>query len=372
MSKRKRGKWRIIDETEHASMVDSIRCFRQAPTEYEAPEKGDKMRALYAIALLGLSNGAKAVAAILIWHANSRTGRCDPGVDRIVYEGMRNRRSVEWALKELRDKTVLVRKRRGQSTNAYQINWPLLRTAYAEFERRAAKFRSADNGTSEVPDEQNRPARNCTSDPQEIADQDPQEMTPEHKKIEPKKENLRHEVVRAPKVTRTVPDTQAIFSHNEKPTAEQAETPMPPGKGGNGSVHGWWKRKHKDLQYELHQAHHGIAGRTIEAIEADLTRVAVKASDYDNDRTVYMFPEPQVLPITSDVKARKRAWLHRWNGEKVSDANTQKRLTVQIRLSAALTLSWMQSAALCSRFQNRNGASCSTYSTRDWTSSRKD
>jgi DNA-binding transcriptional MocR family regulator len=128
-----------MDEIERCGMIDSLQCSREEPTQYEAPESGDKMRALYVIALMDLSNGAKAVAAALVWHANSRTGRCDPGLQRLAYETNRSRQTVINAIHELRRKGVLSKKRRGQSTNAYHINWPVLGGKFREFESRVTQ-----------------------------------------------------------------------------------------------------------------------------------------------------------------------------------------------------------------------------------------
>ena len=41
-----------------------------------------------AVGLMELNETATAVAADLIWHANSKTGRCDPSVDRISFESI--------------------------------------------------------------------------------------------------------------------------------------------------------------------------------------------------------------------------------------------------------------------------------------------
>ena len=43
---------------------------RKQPTQYEAPQKGDKMKAIYvlAVGLMKLNETATAVAADLIWH----------------------------------------------------------------------------------------------------------------------------------------------------------------------------------------------------------------------------------------------------------------------------------------------------------------
>ena len=123
---------------------------RKQPTQYEAPQKGDKMKAIYvlAVGLMKLNETATAVAADLIWHANSKTGRCDPSVDRISFEINRPGRSVIRALQELVDAKVILKQRRGQSTNAYHIDWTLLRKIHAAFEERA---RGATHGTSGVP-----------------------------------------------------------------------------------------------------------------------------------------------------------------------------------------------------------------------------
>jgi Helix-turn-helix domain len=108
---------------------------------YQAPEAGDKTRALYALGLMDLSNGAKAVGAALIWHANSKTGRCDPGLQRLTYETHRSRRTVINAIDELGRKSVVRKMRRGQSTNAYHINWRFLASRFKGFESRVTSVR---------------------------------------------------------------------------------------------------------------------------------------------------------------------------------------------------------------------------------------
>ena len=113
------------------------------PTRYVAPEKFDKMFALYVAGLSRISASAKAVAAALIWHANSKTGRCDPGQKRLAYETRLSRRTVRKAVTELlkRGFILFARVRRGYRTNAYQINWPGLRRAFEEFEQRVLECR---------------------------------------------------------------------------------------------------------------------------------------------------------------------------------------------------------------------------------------
>jgi hypothetical protein len=118
----------------------------ESPTQYEAPGEGDKMRALYALGLMDLSNGAKAVGTALIWHANSVSGRCDPGMQRLAYETIRCRRTVISAISELRRKGVLRKQRRGQDTNAYHINWQVLASKFQEFESRVTSVRFLKQG----------------------------------------------------------------------------------------------------------------------------------------------------------------------------------------------------------------------------------
>jgi len=154
-----------MEDRERDGMIDSLMCRREEPTQYEAPEVGDKMRALYALGLMDLSNGAKAVGAALIWHANSRTGRCDPGLQRLEYETVRCRQTVINAIGELRRKGVVRKKRRGQSTNAYQLNWQFLRGKFQEFESRVTNvtflrqgYKNLDLGSPEP----------CTSEVQKL------------------------------------------------------------------------------------------------------------------------------------------------------------------------------------------------------------
>jgi len=138
--------WFECDGTLNIEETQAVRQERmeergEEPTQYEAPGEGDKMRALYALGLMDLSNGAKAIGAALIWHANSLKGRCDPGMQRLAYETIRTRRTVINAISELRRKGVLRKQRRGQGTNAYHINWRWLASKFQEFESRVTSVR---------------------------------------------------------------------------------------------------------------------------------------------------------------------------------------------------------------------------------------
>src|SRR5262245_58546396 len=110
---------------------------RRQPTKYTPPKKGEKMQALYAINLMRLSGGAKTVAMLLIWHANNKTGRCDPGRARLAHESGLDVSTVTRALAELVKAGVLMLEDRGSATNAYHIDWQFLSARFEEFEQRA-------------------------------------------------------------------------------------------------------------------------------------------------------------------------------------------------------------------------------------------
>jgi hypothetical protein len=122
------------EEYERVGMVDSLQCSRVEPTEYVAPDPGGKMAALFVVGLMRISSSAKAVATALIWHANSKNGRCDPGIGRLGHETNLCRTAVIKALKQLRREGILVRTRRKNASNAYQLNWRGLINAFVHFE----------------------------------------------------------------------------------------------------------------------------------------------------------------------------------------------------------------------------------------------
>jgi hypothetical protein len=173
----------------------------EKPTQYEAPGEGNKMRALYALGLMDLSNGAKAIGTALIWHANSAKGRCDPGMQRLAYETTRCRRTVINAISELRRKGVLRKQRRGQATNASHINWQSLASKFQEFESRVTSVRFLKQGCKNV---HLGSAEPCTSVVQKLA---PEPMNLTHES------NPCHEMVCPPSVA----DTHVIsFSEGKK------------------------------------------------------------------------------------------------------------------------------------------------------------
>ena len=114
---------------------------------YEPPHKFDKLFALYAIGTMRMSGSAHSVATALIWHANKRSGRCDPGQVLLAHETKLSPRTVRKAVRELFRLCVLLKRtRRGSASNAYQLNWKGLRRKFQMFEERVANFRKANDG----------------------------------------------------------------------------------------------------------------------------------------------------------------------------------------------------------------------------------
>ncbi len=117
---------------------------KTSATIYLPPaQPGDKEKALYVLALLGLPKSHMKVGAVLIWRANRRSGRCDPSVSRIAYDVGIGERSVYQALKALEKADFLTRARYrgGAFTNAYSINWPGIRAKHEAWEAHCASFR---------------------------------------------------------------------------------------------------------------------------------------------------------------------------------------------------------------------------------------
>ena len=102
---------------------------------YVAPEKGEKWAALFALLSAGLSHRALKVGQALIWHANAKSGRCDPSVARLAAETKLSTRSVQRAIGELEVAKVLRRARHsgGAFTNAYAFEWGGLRQKYQKW-----------------------------------------------------------------------------------------------------------------------------------------------------------------------------------------------------------------------------------------------
>lgn len=98
-----------------------------------APAPGDKMRALYALPYCGLSS----IAAIqlgmrLVDHANTKTGRCDPGTTVLLRETGLPERTLKRARAMLRETGIIACRQRGLDSMSYEINWGMLNRVYAQ------------------------------------------------------------------------------------------------------------------------------------------------------------------------------------------------------------------------------------------------
>ena len=114
----------VFDHT-GAVDVEALREYRDTPrTQYEPPPADVEMwRMFRAIGVLRLNGSQKAVLTCLLDHANPRTGRCDPSQERIATLLGLHIRTVEKAIAALLRTPYLRRERRGQSSNAYRIQW---------------------------------------------------------------------------------------------------------------------------------------------------------------------------------------------------------------------------------------------------------
>ena len=107
------------------------------PIKFEPPPNGEKGWAQFAVSLLGLDTemtpAEQAVLAVLIEHANPKTGQCNPSVTRIAKGVSRHRRTVFRALAGLQAKGLidnLAKNHNGarrRVSNAYQVTWEKLR-----------------------------------------------------------------------------------------------------------------------------------------------------------------------------------------------------------------------------------------------------
>jgi hypothetical protein len=90
------------------------------------PEGGDKYRALVALRCLKLSGSEFRLIIALIDRANIRSGRCDPGTERLMADTNLCKRSVAGARAKLRKKGIINYRLRGLGSASYQVNWQKL------------------------------------------------------------------------------------------------------------------------------------------------------------------------------------------------------------------------------------------------------
>ena len=100
------------------------------------PSRGDKTKALFVLAQLGLSKSSTKVGASLVWRANQVSGRCDPSIARIAHDTGSCERSVYSAVRALSKVGFLTKNKYGGGalTNAYSINWPWIRSKHEAWE----------------------------------------------------------------------------------------------------------------------------------------------------------------------------------------------------------------------------------------------
>lgn len=85
-----------------------------------------------------LKPAMRIVCGVLLKHLNVKTGRCDPGIERIAALSGIHRSSVMRALDELEKKGLIKRHiHEGHAaTNSYTFKWDRFCTIAAEFEKR--------------------------------------------------------------------------------------------------------------------------------------------------------------------------------------------------------------------------------------------
>lgn len=112
----------------------------QQPVDYKPPPAKEKWKMYLAASLLPMSGADKAVLSVLIDHANTRTGRCDPSQARIALTTNMPERTVRRSIDRLLAAGFLARLRRGRerggrASNAYQVAWPKLAAVFESYKR---------------------------------------------------------------------------------------------------------------------------------------------------------------------------------------------------------------------------------------------
>ena len=197
-----------MEDYERDGMIDSIRCDREEPTRYRAPETDQKWRARNVISFhfrhfdYKTPPAYRAVLLCAIDHANPTTGRCDIGQLRIARECNLTRETVNRAMRWWEENTYFLKiESRFGRTNAYHILWDNLE---ADWHRSQERVRDGSVASAEM--------RGVTSD---ITGDVTSDITPgvtnditlinlkENRKEEP-----HHEMVHSPSAR----DTSDIFS----------------------------------------------------------------------------------------------------------------------------------------------------------------
>ena len=135
---------RECDDHEREGMIDSMRCRRDEPTSYRAPETDQKWRARNIISFHFRHFTYKATPAYrdvllcAIDHAKPTTGRCDVGQRKIASECNLARKTVNQAMRWWEENTSFLRiENRGPGrSNAYHIHWANLETDWHGIQER--------------------------------------------------------------------------------------------------------------------------------------------------------------------------------------------------------------------------------------------
>ena len=103
---------------------------------YTPPVEGDKAIAFCLAAVSPWPDSAKRVLGALVWRANAKTGRCDPGLSTIAADAKLTTTGVRGGIKFLASVKVIRRLRRGigKTSAAYQIEWARCRELHAAWE----------------------------------------------------------------------------------------------------------------------------------------------------------------------------------------------------------------------------------------------
>jgi hypothetical protein len=128
--------WTDADEENRREAIIERR--RENEPELPAnPPPGPKWQALTGLGRLNLNGAQHAVMLCLVDRANQRTGLCYPSEEFISGWTGRQLRVVERAIETLKDRGLLIVKKRFNAktrtvSNRYYIAWPLLFTAFIE------------------------------------------------------------------------------------------------------------------------------------------------------------------------------------------------------------------------------------------------
>jgi Helix-turn-helix domain len=136
---------RNMEDHERAGMIESLQCNRpNEPTEFVAPDRGQKQLSCYAVASLRLRGVSKeqvaSVMAVLIWlikHANPTTGRCDPGINKLAFETGLGEKTIRRAIKIAEDIGYLSVEPRIGHTSAYHLDFHTMEADFYDIEEQA-------------------------------------------------------------------------------------------------------------------------------------------------------------------------------------------------------------------------------------------